>query len=125
MMPSPRVEINPDSVRPIGHDVGPKPKRYATGRVCTFDGCGTVLSVYNPEDQCFRHPIPDVPLPEYSPSTKVRVPCKGCRHDRIVTWGRVWAVGPEPSDYVRMFPYCQSCARAEREARSAGVGVAA
>jgi hypothetical protein len=41
------------SALPIGH--GMRSRSYRTGRVCSSDGCGTVLSRYNPTAHCSVH----------------------------------------------------------------------
>lgn len=32
-------------------------KRYPDGRVCATEGCGTVLSMYNPRAHCWVHDV--------------------------------------------------------------------
>jgi len=32
--------------------------RFGAGRVCTFEGCTTVLSSYNPAERCWTHTEP-------------------------------------------------------------------
>lgn len=46
-----------------GERVGraPRPsRRYAAGRVCAAQACGTRLSIYNPDDLCWRHRRPHI-----------------------------------------------------------------
>jgi len=40
--------------RPVRGMMRPS-RRFAKGRVCVYDGCGTVLSVYNPTRFCSQH----------------------------------------------------------------------
>ena len=49
------------------HESGRCPKTYATGRVCRFPGCDTLLSQYNKAEMCMAHE-----KEVYS------VPCKHC-----------------------------------------------
>jgi len=32
-----------------------RPRTYGSGRVCAVEGCGTILSAYNPSDVCALH----------------------------------------------------------------------
>ena len=36
-------------------------QRYAEGRICSYDGCVTTLSVYNRRDKCWAHAEMKVP----------------------------------------------------------------
>lgn len=38
-----------------GSDKTKKQKQWEEGRVCTKDGCTTVLSIYNPSTRCSVH----------------------------------------------------------------------
>jgi hypothetical protein len=38
-------------------DKGKSPRKAAPGRVCRWDGCVTVLSIYNKSDDCSVHEL--------------------------------------------------------------------
>ena len=44
-----------DTLKPLRAEEGPKPKDYGKGRVCTYEGCGTVICRYRSGDRCWQH----------------------------------------------------------------------
>jgi len=68
---------------------------YPKGRVCTHEGCGTILSRRNPCDMCNLHG--GGCYPEYEPSLQ-REPIICC-HCHEKTW-----------DYSPSLNYCRTCA---------------
>lgn len=47
------VEIIP--AKSLGESFREPSTTYPAGRKCTEKECGTVLSIYNPDDQCLKH----------------------------------------------------------------------
>lgn len=48
-----------------GHGIGPA--TFAAGRRCQRHGCTAFLSIYNPDVECFHHPMRTGPLDERAP----------------------------------------------------------
>jgi hypothetical protein len=62
-------QIDVVGLAPSGHMGRGAPDRHATGRICADPNCGTVLSIYNPSSECFRHHQPEPAKPGRSVRT--------------------------------------------------------